>query len=204
VNLRKSQPAEVVAETPVEVDDAPTRTSAKGRPTPKRRESTGPRGPVTAPKTRKEAIARQRTIAQEAKAARRSSNSMASMSAAERRAALKSGDLLPKRDKGKTRKLARDYVDANRMISNYMLFLFPIMIAGTAIPILSLLTLLFFFVFLAEWYIVGRRIKNLAIERFGKNDGGGTMAIGFYAGSRAYLPRKWRLPSPQVGRGDPI
>ncbi|MDT4914162.1 MAG: hypothetical protein QOC66_3290, partial [Pseudonocardiales bacterium] len=33
---------------------------------------------------------------------------------------------------------------------------------------------------------------------------GGNMTIGFYAGSRAYLPRRWRLPSPQVERGDPI
>jgi len=30
------------------------------------------------------------------------------------------------------------------------------------------------------------------------------MAIGFYAGSRAYLPRKWRLPAPRVEHGDPI
>ena len=30
------------------------------------------------------------------------------------------------------------------------------------------------------------------------------MSIGFYAGSRAYLPRKWRLPAPQVQRGEPI
>ena len=27
------------------------------------------------------------------------------------------------------------------------------------------------------------------------------MSIGFYAGSRAYLPRRWRLPAPQVQRG---
>jgi hypothetical protein len=60
-----------------------------------------------------------------------------------------------------------------------------------------------FFGFLAEWYIVGRRIRSLATERFGKAEGG-NMSIGFYAGSRAYLPRRWRLPGPQVARGDEI
>ena len=33
---------------------------------------------------------------------------------------------------------------------------------------------------------------------------GGNMTIGFYAGSRAYMPRRWRLPGPRVERGDPI
>ena len=41
------------------------------------------------------------------------------------------------------------------------------------------------------------------MERFGEAQGG-AMSIGFYAGSRAYLPRRWRLPAPQVGLGDPI
>ena len=53
---------------------------------------------------------------------------------------------------------------------------------------------------LVEWYVTGKRIRAMAIERFGKADGG-NMSIGFYAGSRAYLPRRWRLPAPQVERG---
>ena len=56
---------------------------------------------------------------------------------------------------------------------------------------------------LTEWYITGRRLRALAVERFGSADGG-NLSIGFYAGSRAYLPRRWRLPAPQVKRGDPI
>ena len=43
----------------------------------------------------------------------------------------------------------------------------------------------------------------LAIERNGQADGT-AMSIGFYMGSRAYLPRRWRLPGPQVQRGDEI
>ena len=49
---------------------------------------------------------------------------------------------------------------------------------------------------LIEWNVTGRKIRKLAIERFGTADGG-NMTIGFYAGSRAYLPRRWRLPSPR-------
>jgi hypothetical protein len=30
------------------------------------------------------------------------------------------------------------------------------------------------------------------------------MSLGLYAGSRAYLPRRWRLPAPQVDLGDKI
>ena len=203
MNLRKTPQAE----TPVEVEDAtPVTAGTKGRPTPKRRDATAPRGPVTAPKTRKEAVARQRELAKQAKANTRATRSTAApVTAAQRRDAIKRGDpdFLPRRDQGKTRGLARDYVDSHRMMSNYMLWLFPVMIAGALIPLLSLVTLVIFVALLLEWYIVGKRIRGLAMDRFGKAEGG-AMGLGFYAGSRAYLPRKWRLPAPRVDRGDSI
>ncbi len=55
----------------------------------------------------------------------------------------------------------------------------------------------------ASGSLVGRRIRALAIERFGSADGG-NLSIGFYAGSRAYLPRRWRLPAPEVQLGQAI
>jgi hypothetical protein len=192
----------------VVVDDSDESAEAvaarKGRPTPKRRESQGKRGPVSAPKTRKEALARQRLLAKEQKVTRTSAKPR---SAAEQRAALRRGDLtaLPRRDQGNTRKLARDYVDSHRMLSNYLLFLFPIMVAGVvpALAMLQIAVLVIFLALLVEWYIIGRRIRALSVERYGEAQGG-NLSIGFYAGSRAYLPRKWRLPAPQVQRGDPI
>jgi hypothetical protein len=201
VILRKTRAAEPAVADVVEEPVAGT----KGRPTPKRRESEGRRGPVTAPKTRKEAMARQRQLAKESRQ-RRTTTPTNSMTVAQRREALKAGDpaVLPRRDQGRTRQLARDYVDSRRMISSYMLLLFPLMILGAWVPLLSLVTLVLFGVFVYEWYVVGRRIRTLAVERFGKSDGGSPMAIGFYAGSRAYLPRRWRLPAPRVERGDPI
>jgi hypothetical protein len=174
----------------------------KGRPTPKRRDSQGKRGPVSAPRTRKEAYARQKQLTKQQKTARSTAKPR---TVAEQRAALKRGDpsALPRRDQGTTRKLARDYVDSKRMLSNYLLLLFPVMIAGVALPQLQLVVLIVFFALLIEWYIVGKRIRAMALERHGEAQGG-NMTIGFYAGSRAYLPRRWRLPGPQVERGDPI
>ncbi|MDT4913588.1 MAG: hypothetical protein QOC66_2716 [Pseudonocardiales bacterium] len=199
---RREKPADAEVEILDESETAAAAAARKGRPTPKRRESQGKRGPVSAPKTRKEAYARQKQLARQQKSERATAKPR---TVAEQRAALRRGDLsaLPRRDQGPTRKLARDYVDSKRLLSNYLLFLFPIMIAGLALPQLQILVLVVFVALLMEWYVVGRRIRNLAIERDGQAQGG-NMTIGFYAGSRAYLPRRWRLPSPQVERGDPI
>jgi hypothetical protein len=190
----------------IEADTLQEEPQSKGRPTPKRRDAQGRRGPVSAPKTRKEAAARQKQLGREQKAARIAGKTAKPRSVAEQRAALKRGDLsaLPRRDQGPTRKLARDYVDSKRMLSNYLLWLFPLMVAGTFVPALStvqLFVLVLFLVLLVEWYIVGKRIRRMAIERHGTAQGG-PMSIGFYAGSRAYLPRRWRLPGPQVQRGE--
>lgn len=176
---------------------------SKGRPTPKRRDSVGQRGPVTAPKSRKEAYARQKELAKAQKVARRTP--AAQLTVAQRRELMKKGDpsVLPRRDQGPTRKLARDYVDSHRMASNYLLILFPLIVVGYLITFLQLLVLAVFIGLLGEWFATGRRIRRLAIERFGEAQGG-PMTIGFYAGSRAYLPRRWRLPSPQVSLGDTI
>ncbi|HKC27660.1 MAG TPA: DUF3043 domain-containing protein [Jatrophihabitans sp.] len=193
------------AETEIVVDELTsdeTISLRKGRPTPKRRDSEGRRGPMTAPKTRKEASARQKQLTKEQ---RRSRAAAKPRTVAEQRAALKRGDpsALPRRDQGSTRKLARDYVDSHRMVSNYLLLLFPVMIVGVVVPTLQLVVLAAFFALLVEWYIVGRRIRALSIKRHGEAQGG-NMTIGFYAGSRAYLPRRWRLPKPQVQRGEAI
>jgi hypothetical protein len=199
---RREKPADAEAEIVVDDVAADQAAARKGRPTPKRRDAEGRRGPVSAPRTRKEAYARQKQLSKQQRAARSTAKPR---TVAEQRAALKRGDpsALPRRDQGSTRKLARDYVDAKRMLSNYLLWLFPLMIAGVAVPQLQLIVLVVFLALLVEWYLVGRRIRALAIERFGEAQGG-NMTIGFYAGSRAYLPRRWRLPSPQVERGDAI
>jgi hypothetical protein len=199
---RREKPADADVETIDEAEPAAAAAARKGRPTPKRRESQGKRGPVSAPKTRKEAYARQKQLARQQKSERATAKPR---TVAEQRAALRRGDptALPRRDQGPTRKLARDYVDSRRLLSNYLLLLFPVMIAGLALPQLQIIVLVVFVGLLLEWYVIGKRIRTLAIERDGQAQGG-NMTIGFYAGSRAYLPRRWRLPGPRVERGDDI
>lgn len=203
VKLRRNETPEA-ADTVV-VDPA-GKAGGKGRPTPKRRDTALPRGPVSAPKTRKEALARQKQLSKNAKTQRRAS-AIAPLTPVERREALRRGDpsVLPRRDQGPTKRLARDYVDSRRMISNYLLVLLPIMAAGYVpqLRALSYLTPVLFLVILAEWYLTGRRLRRLAVERLNKADGT-ALGLGFYAGSRAYLPRKWRLPAPRVELGDQI
>ena len=197
--IRRDKPADPEAGVPA--PDTVAVGGRKGRPTPKRRESQGRRGPVTAPKTRKEAYARQRQLSKEQKTNR----SAKPRTVAEQRAALRAGDpsVLPRRDQGKTRKLARDYVDSHRMVSNYLLWLFPIMIIGVVVPAAQIAVFAIFLALLVEWYLTGRRIRSLSLDRFGEAQGG-NLSIGFYAGTRAYLPRRWRLPAPQVQRGEAI
>lgn len=177
----------------------------KGRPTPKRRDIVGARGPVTAPRTRKEAYARQKANAKAVRTVQKSASGSTATTPAQRRAALRSGEILAKRDQGESRGLARDYVDSRRMISNWLLVLFPIMIASYFVktPAVQIGIMALFLVVVGEWIIVGRRLHRLAVERFGSADTG-AMSLGFYAGSRAYLPRRWRMPAPRVELGDQI
>lgn len=127
------------------------------------------------------------------------------MTVADRRQALRTGEILSRRDQGVTRKIARDYVDSHWMFSNYLLWIFPLMIASYVVKsaIIEIFVLAVFFGVLVEWFAVGRRIRGLALARNGEAQGS-AMGLGFYAGSRAYLPRRWRLPVPAVKRGDEI
>jgi len=124
---------------------------------------------------------------------------------AEYRAAMKAGDprVMPRRDQGPVRGLARDYVDSRRMASNYLLLLFPLMIVGYRIKGLQILTLALLFALLVEWILAGGKIRKLAKER-GLETKESAVALGFYAGSRAYFRRSWRRPEPRVALGDKI
>ena len=179
----------------------PSSAAGKGRPSVS---SVIQRGPVSAPKTRKEAYARQKQAAKAAKGARRATGG-APMTPLQRREALRAGDpaFLPKRDQGPTRKLARDYVDSHRMFSNYLFLLFPLMILSYLIIDVQFAVIIVFFALVVEWYLTGRRLRSMAIERNGSAEGS-AMSIGFYAGSRAYLPRRWRVPAPRKKLGDTI
>ena len=192
---RKGTEVPAAEAEPVEPEPTTPGNAPKGRPTPKRRTGGGPVTP--APKTRKEAIAWQKQHASSRVAGQKRLNST------EYRQAVRSGEVLPRRDQGPVRALARDYVDSRRMASNYLLWLFPLLLVGYFVPYLQILTFVLFLVLLGEWMIAGSRIKRLAAER-GYTTRESGLSLGFYAGSRAYFKRSWRRPLPVKQLGDEI
>ena len=194
---RKAAPAEP-AEAVEELVPTGTPGAPKGRPTPKRRTNSTP--PPPAPKTRKEAVAWQKQQGAKAKVA-----GQKKLTTAEYKQAMKTGDprVMPRRDQGPVRGLARDYVDSHRMASNYLLLLFPLMLVGYKIRPLQILTLALFALLLVEWVYTGTRIRKLAAAK-GIATKESAISLGFYAGSRAYFRRAWRRPLPRVQLGDQI
>lgn len=197
----------------VPVEEAPEAASdgRKGRPTPKRREAGGgARGPAAPPpRTRKEAYKFQKDQTARSKTAGVATGK--SMSREAYREALRKGDpaVLPKRDQGPLKALARDYVDTRVMLSNFLLVAFVPLLLGPFVSsgapavgqYLQLATFAILIVVLVEWFLTGRKLRGVARERDIPLTGS-NLSLGFYAGSRAYLPRRWRLPAPRKARGD--
>jgi hypothetical protein len=179
------------------------RPGGKGRPTPRRREAEQRnRRPVVgaariSPNATKE----------ERKAARAAQREAATAERQRSREALLSGDErhLPAQHRGPARRWTRDYVDARRNLGDY-LFPVAIVVLGLGLlPQLKAFTLLavpllylFLIVVLVDAYLLSRRINRLAGERFGAQAAG----AGRYGAMRSLQIRRFRLPRPQVKRGE--
>jgi len=203
---RKSPDPALDAVAPV-VEDAPV--VGKGRPTPKRRDAEGRRGPVAPPPmTQREAIRRSKQSgAKLTKDERRALT-------AERRERMMRGDdayVLP-RDKGEIRAFVRDMVDARRNLAglllpiavvSFLVLLVPIPFVTTYFPMVLMVAIL---AAVADSVVFGRRLSRMVRERFPKGDKSGQStkgsSLGFYAFNRACLIRKWRVPRPRVQRGE--
>ncbi|HSY15071.1 MAG TPA: DUF3043 domain-containing protein [Jatrophihabitantaceae bacterium] len=202
MKLRRSgsdDPVPAVPTPTVETVDAPW---GKGRATPKRRDVAPKRQPMSAPRTTKEA---NKLRKQQRSQPRPGAKAAKPLTTKEYREALKRGDpsALGSRDRGPVRLLTRNWVDSHRMASNYLIILLPLLIIGSKVPFVSVATLVIFIGFLAEWYITGRRIRAIALSRQ-EDVREGPWTLGFYAGTRAYLPRRFRVPRPTVSLGDQI
>lgn len=169
-------------------------TSGKGRPTPKRREAEAARKQKAAPpRDRREAKARLK--AERAKERQQTMDAM------------RSGDErnYPARDQGKSRHLARNWVDGRRNIGEIF---WPVVIGSLVllflpIPALqqtSTFILLAFYVAItvdSGLMLLGlRRALNREIDDSGERRG--TLP---YAFGRSLQSRKRRLPTPAVERG---
>ncbi|MFC3849803.1 DUF3043 domain-containing protein [Corynebacterium hansenii] len=197
-------------------------TPKKGRPTPKRNEIERAhgirRGPVTPPKTRKEA--REQRKQQKASMSKEELKELRARERAERREQRRIADermaagdpkyMLP-RDQGPERALVRDWVDSRRFFANiflpFALVLLLIMFVGQAMPqvanIASIISMLMIIGLVVEAITIGKRANKVVRERFPDTDAAGA-GLGFYAYSRASQPRRLRTPRPRKNIGDEI
>jgi hypothetical protein len=202
---RSADAPEVVEEAPQAedpVDEAPVRagfTQAKGRPTPKRSEAERRRRqPFNAPADRKEAS--------------RQSRERERSERARRQEALKRGEewALPPKDQGPVRKLARDYVDSRRGISEYYIFaviaffilaFIPALKTSATVEIIDIGLVAVLVICLGESLFVANRVVRLARERF---PGESTRGVKMYAAIRGAQIRRMRMPAPKVSPGDKV
>jgi hypothetical protein len=188
----------VVTEAPL----SPRLTPAKGRPTPKRRESESRRrGPVAPPpRTQREAAKRSRGN----KDQRRSD-------AAVRRERMAAGDdryLMP-RDKGPVRGYVRDIIDSRRHLAGLFMPLALLVLIAMISPVPTIQayaapgTLVVLVLIVVEGLFTARNVIKRVRERF-PDAPDRSMSLGWYSFVRASQVRKLRVPKPKVKPGDAV
>lgn len=203
-------------EGPIDTDEAGGGvTLGKGRPTPKRREAQGRRGPVApAPMTRAEAKARKKELRKSSpkltREARKTLSAENRMKANERRARMMAGeqDFLLARDKGPVRAYVRDFVDSRRnLVGLFMplalLLIFTLFLSPQLQAIVTLAMLVMMLFMVLEGVLLGRTLSNRIRQRWPESTDTG-FRIGWYAFVRASQIRKLRVPKPRVKPGDAI
>ncbi len=183
-------------ETPEETRARLDGQEAKGRPTPKRKEAQAARKQrLTPPKDRKEAarLMRQKRYEERIRT----------------QAALKSGNEanLPARDRGKVRRFCRDLVDSRRNAAEYLLPLLAVvlLLSLSPSPTAAWLQLVVWLGTIVATvadtlYLVARTKRELA-RRFPSEQTGGAVR---YAVLRSSQLHRFRLPKPQVARGEEL
>ncbi|SDK40975.1 Protein of unknown function [Actinopolyspora mzabensis] len=177
-------------------ENANDSTQAKGRPTPKRRESESKRrGPVPPPpRTQREAFKRMRRNKPERRKA-----------AAERRERMMAGDdryLMP-RDRGPVRAHVRDIVDSRRHLMGLFMPLVLVIFLATlvqiqmVVQIATVFCLALLITMIFEGTMLGRIVTKQVRAKFpdAKDKG---ISMGWYAFTRAMQLRKLRVPRPRV------
>jgi Protein of unknown function (DUF3043) len=175
-------------------------TPGKGRPTPKRnqaqRRRTGPVPPP--PRTRAEAVRRQRELGKRGRG-----DSVA--------ARIRAGDdsALPRRDRGPERAVVRNLVDSRRNPGSAFLIVAGLVLVSYAVPstvfraAVLYVWIAVFALIIADGVMVSRRVSRLMRERFPQTRQR-TVGLTLYGMNRTIMPRRWRIPAPQVKVGDAI
>lgn len=170
-----------------------TSPAGKGRATPKRSEAEAARkARAKPPRTRKEAskVMRQKRYEERIKT----------------REAMETGDdrYLPARDRGKVRKFCRDFVDARRNVAEYLLpLLFVILLLSflqtqwAVMALFGLWVVTILGTLLDTVYLI-MRVRRELKTRFPDQSTRGALP---YAVLRSSQLRRFRMPKPQVKRG---
>ncbi len=167
--------------------------SAKGRPTPKRKEAEAARKQrLTPPRDRKEAARRMKQKRYEERMRVQT--------------ALKTGSEanLPLRDRGKVRRFCRDFVDSRRSVAEYLLplLLVILVLSFIATPAAAYTQLVVWLgtivgTVVDTIYVIVKVRRELARRFPGESIRGAVP----YAVLRSSQLRRFRLPKPQVARG---
>lgn len=212
-NGTDGQDPPVVAEQAAATTDTAShrsrKTGPKGRPTPKRSEAQGRKGPVApAPMTTAEARARRKAMRTKmTREERRAERTAGRARMTESRERMMAGDeayLLP-RDKGPVRRYVRDIVDARRNVLGLFmpsaLFLLAAMFAVPQLQFyMSPAMLLLMMLMTIDGFVLGRKVGKRVDAKFPKNTES-HWKLGLYAAGRASQMRRMRAPRPQVERG---
>lgn len=188
---RKKESADAAEATPQSTQHE-HREGAKNRPTPKRKDQ--------------EAARKRPLVETDRKAAKRKAREERRKHAAVQHQAMLSGDErhLPVRDRGPVRRYIRDYVDARWNIGEWLLpIMLMMLILSYTTPTRGTLAVtftLYILVILAigDSMLTWRKIKKQLSEKHPDSElrGGG-----FYTFMRSFQLRRWRMPRPQVKRG---
>jgi hypothetical protein len=195
--FRRNSSKQVADATPADAVPAEPVTSGKGRATPTRKEAEAARkrylGALPAdPKERRRAEREAQRVATDRS-----------------RQALRSGDArnVPARDQGPARAFVRDYVDGRMRVLELLMPLVilcwaTLLFHSTSLYVYSSIGMEVVVVIgIVLGVLLSRRVKQAVTAQFGPDDVRGT---GFYAVSRAVMPRPLRQPKPTVTmRGTP-
>jgi len=195
--FRRNSPKQVADATPADAKPAEPSANGKGRPTPSRKDA--------------EAARKMRlgALPADPKAAKKQDRETQRASYDRSRQALKSGDTryFPARDQGPARAFIRDYVDGRIRLLELLM---PLVILCWATLLLRNTSIYIYSSFGMEFVVLvgvvlgvllSLRVKKAVRAEFGEEHVRGS---GFYAFSRAVMPRPLRQPKPRITfRGEP-